>query len=126
MFDRYVITTSKSIELLLLDSPNNLSLQTLEIYFHLQNLSRFQDVLKKNHADRMDARRDIDDRNNKVVTARKQLASVQKIAPGDVDGMAQANEVIKATEREVREAEQRHEQMMETTKVSESSRNYTC
>jgi hypothetical protein len=117
MFDRHMITTAKSIELLLLDSPNNLDLQTLEIFFHLQNLTRFQDVLKKNHSDRMEARQSIDDKNGKVATARKQLASVQKIAPADVEGVEQANQAIRSSELEVRKAEQRHEQMMETTKV---------
>lgn len=47
-FDRVVLTTAKTIDYLLLDIPHSLDLQSLEIYFHLQNISRFQSILESN------------------------------------------------------------------------------
>ena len=116
-FDRAVITCSKSIELLLLDGPSNLELQTLEIYFHLQNLARFHEVLQKNKSDREEACQRITDRHNKVRTAQNQLVSVQKISPGDVSAVESANDAIRKAEVEEKKAEQRHARMTATTKV---------
>ena len=116
-FDYYLSTTAKCINVLLLDTQQNIDLQSLEIYFHLQNLSRYYDVLKRNQAERLEYRQVCDSKEAKVVATQGHLVEVQRGQAGNVSAVGDANEALRVAEGEAKLAIQRHEGVMETTQV---------
>mmetsp|Transcript_19563 Transcript_19563/g.28136 ORF Transcript_19563/g.28136 Transcript_19563/m.28136 type:complete len:568 (-) Transcript_19563:120-1823(-) len=103
-FDSCAIATAKCVDVLLLTGPNSLDLQSLEIYFHLQNLARFQEVLKNNSSRRDGARTAVVDAQRRVEESRKSLAAAKA---GTNSG---ADEVLKEEElQEAKDALRREE-----------------
>jgi hypothetical protein len=115
-----LLTASKSIEYLLLDGPKTLDLESLEVYFHLQNISRFQSVLEKNKAsrDQLWSLKQVEDAS--LLKSRDSLATIRLSQTRDAEGLRRAENKVSEGEETVQKMEKRLNDVNNATKVSRS------
>lgn len=112
-----VLTTSKSIEYLLLDGPKTLDLESLEVFFHLQNISRFQTVLEKNKAsrDQLFSLKQAED--TALLKSRDSLATIRLSQTRDTEAIHRAENKVSQGEEAVQKMEKRLNDVNNATKV---------
>lgn len=117
LFDRHVLTTAKSIEYLLIDGPKTLDLESLEVYFHLQNISRFQTVLEKNKLARDHLLTLKQTEDTSLLKSRDYLSTIRLSQVRDSNAINKAEAKVSQGEESVQKMEKRLNNMNNATKV---------
>jgi hypothetical protein len=103
---------------LLLDGPKSLDLQSLEVYFHLQNISRFQSVLEANKVSRDHLLGLKQTEDTALLRARDALSTIRLSQTRDAEALSRAESRVSQAEESMQKVEKRLNDSNNATKVS--------